>query len=148
MAKDYKRGADYILYLNTASQATPTWAIIAAASEIDLATNPDDIEVRERGMDMGHLQGEDDPAITFTLLEDEGDANVETIIAALFSGALTEIAVSRGLIAGAGVKWWRLESCLRGVSLGAARGDPAAYDVEARRHANSDFALLRTANAP
>lgn len=143
MAKDYIKGASYKLYLNTGSQASPTWALIAAVGDIDVSSNPDDVEVPERGMDMGHLQGEDDPAITFTLFEDAGDSNVETLIAALFSGALKEIAVARGAIATTGVKFWRLEACLMGVKNTAARGDTASYDVEAKRHANSDFAMSR-----
>jgi hypothetical protein len=143
MAKDYIRGADYRLYLNTGSYVSPTWVNIAAASEIDVATNPDDVTVPERGSSTGHLQGEDDPAITFTLLEDAGDANVETLIAAMFSGDMEHIAVSRGDIETTGTRFWHLEACLMGVSLGAARGDAAQYAVEARRHANSDNDLVR-----
>lgn len=143
MAKTYTRGADYRLYLNTGSYGTPTWTEIKAVGDIDVTSNPDDIEVPERGMDMGHLQGEDDPAITFTLYEDSGDANVETLIAACYSGAMKEIAVSRGLIATAGVKYWRLEAVLMGVSVAAARGDASAMEVTAMRHANSDYPLSR-----
>lgn len=94
-------------------------------------------------MDMGHLQGEDDPEITFTLLEDAGDANVETLIAACYSGAKVEIAVARGLIATTGVKFWRLEACLMGVSASGERGSPASMAVSARRHANSDYPMSR-----
>jgi hypothetical protein len=147
MAKDYIKGASYNLYLNTGSYGTPTWTLIKAATDIDVASNPDDVEVEERGMDMGHLQGEDDPAITFGLNEDAGDSNVETLIAALYSGAMKEIAVARGLIATSGVKYWRLEACLMGVNLSAPRGSVAAYDVEARRHANSDYAMTRNTAA-
>lgn len=147
MAKDYIKGASYLLYLNTGSYGTPTWTQIKAVGDIDLASNPDDVEVPERGMDMGHLQGEDDPSISFTLFEDAGDTNVETLIAALYSGASKEIAVSRGAIATTGNKYWRLEACLMGVTLSAARGDVAQYDVEARRHANSDYAMTRNTAA-
>lgn len=147
MAKDYKRGADYNLSLNTGTYASPTWVQIKAVTDIDLTSNPEDIEVPERGMDMGHLQGEDDPEITFALLEDVGDANVTTLIAALYSGALKEISVSRGLMSGSAVKYWRLESCLMGIKLTAARGDPASYDVSARRHANSDYPMSTATTA-
>ena len=147
MAKDYVKGAAYRLYLNTGTYASPTWAEIKAAGDIDLASNPDDVNVPERGMDMGHMQGEDDPSISFTLFEDAGDSNVETLIAALYSGAMKEIAVARGSIATTGVKYWRLEACLMGVTLAAARGDAAQYAVEARRHANSDYAMSRNTAA-
>lgn len=147
MAKDYVRGADYKLYLNTGSYGSPTWTEIKAVGDIDVSSNPDDVEVPERGMDTGHLQGEDDPSITFTLFEDKGDTNVETIVAALYSGASKEIAVARGVISTTGVKYWRLEACLMGVKLTAARGDAASYDVEVKRHANSDYAMTRNTAA-
>lgn len=147
MAKDYIKGAAYLLYLNTGTYGSPTWAQIKAVGDIDVASNPDDVQVPERGMDMGHLQGEDDPSITFTLYEDAGDTNVEALIAALNSGAQKEIAVARGSIGTTGTKYWRLEACLMGVSLNAVRGDVAQYDVEARRHANSDYAMSRNTAA-
>lgn len=143
MAKDYKKGADYRLYLNTGSFASPTFVEIKAVGDIDVASNPDDVAVPERGGPTGHLHGEDDPAITFTLFEDSGDSNVETLIAATLSGALTRIAVARGPIATSGTKYWHLEACLMGTNLGAARSDPSQYDVEARRHANSDNPMTR-----
>jgi hypothetical protein len=147
MAKDYKRGADYRLYLNTGAYASPSWVLIKACGDIDVASNPDDVQVPERNGPTGHLHGEDDPAITFTLFEDAGDSNVETLIAAIFDGSMKHIAVTRGDIATSGTKYWHLEACLMGVNLGAARGDPAQYDVEARRHANSDNPMVRATAA-
>lgn len=144
MAKSYVRGADYIFYYDTAGVfGSPTWVEVKAVGDIDVKSNPDDVEVPERGMDTGHLQGEDDPSITFTLFEDTGDANVVLLIAALYSGASVHIAVSRGAIATTGARWWHLEACLQGVNLGAGRGDVAQYDVEAKRHANSANAMAR-----
>lgn len=143
MAKDYKRGADYRLYLNTNTRASPTWAEIKAVGDIDLGSNPDDIEIAERGIDTGHLAGELDPEITFTLFEDAGDSNVETMLAATLSGAMKEIAVSRGAIATTGNKYWRLEALLLGTQSNCARGEAASYDISARRHANSDYGLTR-----
>jgi hypothetical protein len=142
MAKDYKKGADYRLYLNTGSYASPTWAEIKACGDVVADPNPDDITIPERGQDMGHLQGEFDPSFTFTLFEDVGDANVESLIAAIFSGAMVHLAVSRGLIATAGTKYLHMESLLRG-GVTANRGDAASYDVTANRHANSDNGLVR-----
>lgn len=147
MAKNYIKGASYNLYLNTGSQGSPTWILIKAVGDIDVKSNPEDVEVPERGIDTGHLQGEKDPAITFTLFEDQGDTNVETMIANGFAGALTEIAVARGLIATTGVKYWRQESVFMGIDLGAKRADVAGYDVEAKRHANSDYAMTRNTAA-
>lgn len=143
MAKDYMKGAGYNAYLNTGSQGSPTWALLKGIGGINLKSNPDDVEVPERGIDMGHIHGEKDPEITFTLYEDKGDSNVETIIAALFSGDMKEIAVARGAIGTSGVKYWRQESSLMGVDLSAERADPSAYEVVAKRHANSDYAMTR-----
>ena len=56
---------------------------------------------------------------------------------------MKEIAVARGLLSTNGVKYWRLEACLMGVASSAGRGDPASLDVEAKRHANSDYAMTR-----
>ena len=148
MAKDYKKGDDYKLYLDTAnSWDTPTWVEIKAASELTLDRVPADVEVPERGEDTGHLHGKADPVISFTLLEDAGDANVETLIAAIHnddnSTNMVHLAVSRGDIATATTKYWHMEAVLLGAPLSAGRGEPASYDVEAKRHANSDHTLTR-----
>lgn len=145
MAKQYIKGASYKGYLNTASQSTPTWVFIKQMGDIDLATNPEDVKIPERGTDDGHLKGERDPEISFNLMEDAGDTNIETMIAALDAAAntLVEIAIARGDITVTGTKFWRQESCLMGVKLAAKRGDVAQYDVSAKRHGNSDYAMTR-----
>jgi|SRR3972149_818842 len=142
MAKDYKKGADYRLYFNTGSYATPTWAEIKACGDVSADPNPDDVTVPERGMDMGHLHGEKDTSFTFTLYEDVGDTNVETMIAAIYSGVMVHLAVSRGDIETALTKYLHMECLLRG-GVTANRGDAASYDVTANRHANSDNGLVR-----
>lgn len=143
MAKDYQKGASYILYYDTAaSWGTPTWAEIKAVGDLSAELNPDDVVVPERGGNTGHMHGEGDPAFTFTLFEDAGDANVETLIAALYSGVQVHLAVSRGAIATVGTKWLHLECVLR-APLGANRADPSSYDVTANKHANSDNNLTR-----
>lgn len=144
MAKSYKRGDDYRLYLNTGTQGSPTWTRITAVSDIAVDFAPSDIVVPEQGISDGHLQGYGDPAITFTLFEDTGDSNVGTIITNMYAGTLTEIAVSNGDITTSGTKYYRLESVLIGVPLNAARGEPASWDVEAKRHANSVADFTRT----
>ncbi|MCP4228870.1 MAG: hypothetical protein GY771_01810, partial [bacterium] len=97
MAKDYQKGDDYKLYFNTATYATPTWAEIVAADDIAVEINKSDIEVPERGIDTGHLQGKGDGTLSFTLMEDTGDTNVESMIAAVLTDAtMIHLAVSRG----------------------------------------------------
>jgi hypothetical protein len=143
MAKDYKKGASYVLNFDTASSwASPTWVTIKACGDLGCDPNPDDVVIPERGSDTGHLNGEKDPSFTFNLFEDAGDTNVETLIAAIYSGAMVHLALSRGPIATAGTKWVHMECVLR-APLGAARPDPSAYDVTAYRHANSDNNLTR-----
>ncbi len=142
MAKDYRKGASYRLYLNTGTYASPTWVEIKAVGDVSADPNPDDLTVPERGQDMGHLQGEFDPSFAFQLMEDAGDTNVETLIAAIYSGVMVHLAVSRGDIETAATKYLHMECVLRG-SLSANRGDVASYDVTANRHANSDNGLVR-----
>lgn len=143
MAKAYKRGDDYKFYLNTGSYGSPTWTQIKAVADLSVDWAPSDIVIPESGIGDGHLQGYGDPAITFTLFEDTGDANVETLIAAMFSGAMKEIAAANGAIATTGTKFYRLEAVLTGVPLSVPKGAPASFAVTAKRHANSDYDLTR-----
>lgn len=146
MAKDYTKGDKYRLYLNTGTYASPTWAQIAAYADPTVDPAKGDVEVPEQNQDTGHLHGVGDPVISITLLEDEGDTNVETLIAASVSGDLTHIAISRGDITTTGTKYWHLEACIF-APLSASRGDAASYDLEAKRHANSDVSLVRATAA-
>jgi hypothetical protein len=144
MAKDYKKGQDYTLHLNTGTQGTPTWVKIIAVADIALDVGPSDIVVPVQGLSDGHLAGYGDPAITFTLFEDAGDANVETLIAAIFAKQMKEIAISNApLMTTSPSKNYRLESAFIAAPLAASKGEPASFAVEARRHANSDFDLTR-----
>ena len=126
---------------------TPVWEEIKAVD--DLAVDPQvaDIAVNDREADTGHLHGKTDSLFSFTLLEDIGDTNVETMIAALIDdSAMIHLALSRGVIATSGVKYWHAECVLFG-GLTASQGDAASYDVEARRHANSDNGFVRATAA-
>lgn len=138
MPKNYKRGDDYLIYLNTGSHASPTWGLIKAAVDPSFDPEKSDIVVPEAGSSDGHLQGYGDPAISFTLNEDAGDANVTAILAASESGAMIELAIANGPIATTGTRYHRLEACVTAAPLSAGRGNPASWAIEARRHANSD----------
>lgn len=138
MAKDYKKGADYIFLLRTGgSYASPTWTVIKAIGDISVDPNPDDVVIPERGSNTGHLNGEADPTITFRMFEDAGDLNVETIAAAVNTNTMVHIAIARGNIATTGTKWFDLECILR-APLDANRGDPSGWEITAQKHANSD----------
>lgn len=142
MAKNYQKGDDYKLYYDTAdSWSAPTYVEIKAVG--DLAVDPGiaDVEVPERGSSTGHLQGDGDPSITFTLFEDAGDANVTALIDAIHDGSMVHLAVCRGT----GTPGWHMECCLVGAPFSASRGEPAGYEVEAKRHANSDNDFTREA---
>lgn len=142
MAKNYIKGAAWRLYLNTGTHPSPTWTEIKAVADVGSDLQPDDVAVPERGIGTGHLNGESDPLITFTLFLDTGDTNVETIVAALYTGAMIELAICPGAITTAGLKALRLEALVR-APLAANRADPTSYDVSAFRHANSDYDLTR-----
>ncbi|MGD9632653.1 MAG: hypothetical protein AB7I57_18325 [Pirellulales bacterium] len=142
MAKNKIKGASWKLYLNTGTRVSPTWVEIKDCGDVNADNQPDDVTVPERGMGTGHLNGENDPLITFDLFLDTGDSNIETMVAAIYSGAMVEIAVCPGPIATAGLKALRLESLLR-APVNANRSDVTTYNVSAFRHANSDFDLTR-----
>jgi hypothetical protein len=147
MAKSYLKGDDYRLYLNTGSYGTPTWTRVKAVNDLAVDFAPSDIVVPEQGISDGHLQGYGDPSITFTLFEDTGDTSVTAIVTAMLAGTMKEIAVSGGDIATTGTKYYRLESCFTGVAHKQSRGEPSQWDVEAKRHANSDNEFTRATAA-
>jgi hypothetical protein len=143
MAKAYKKGSKFLLYLNTGSQGSPTWGLINAVTNLNSNCNPADIVVEEQNMPDGHLHGEQDPEITFQLNEESGETNVETLIAAIHSGDMKEIAYANGPIATAGTKYLRLEACFFAPQ-SSERGAVSKYDVTAKRHADSAFGMTRT----
>lgn len=140
MAKDYKRGDDYLVYLNTGTQAAPVWVLIKEAVNVALAENPTIIKVPEAGMNDGSLKGFGDPQFTFTLNKNKGNANVTTIITAAKAGTLKEFAIADGPIATVGTEYARLESLIDFPKT-ANRGAAASYAITLYRHANSDFDL-------
>ena len=143
MAKDYKKGDDFRLYLDTADDwSSPTWAEIKAFTDPSIDPGKGDIEVTPQASDAGHLQGNGNATISFTLLEDEGDSNVGTIITRSLSGAMTHLEVAAGDITTTGTKYWHMEACLFS-SNSASRGDVSQFDIEAKQHANSDNELTR-----
>jgi hypothetical protein len=144
MPKDFVKGADYKLYLDTAGNwASPTWVEISAVGDITVDPQKADVSIPERGLETGHLHGHGDPVFGFTLYEDVGNANIETLIAAIHSGAMVHLAVSRRNIATGGSKYHHLEAVLYGSPLAAGRDDPSSWEVQAMRHANSDNELTR-----
>lgn len=142
MPRDIAKGASYRLNLNTGSFASEVWAAVPSVGDLGVNPNPEDVVVPDRSTDTGHMHGNLDPEFTFTLYEDMLNANVETLIAALHSGAMTHLAVSRGSMAVDAVKFVHMESCLF-ADLSANRPDPSSYNVTARKHANSDNAFAR-----
>ena len=143
MAKDYKKGDQFRLYYDSASNwALPTWVEIKAFVDPTIDPAKGDVEVSPQSGDTGHLHGNGDPTISFTLLEDEGDANVGTLISNSLNGTMTHLAISAGNIAVIGTKYWHMECALYAPN-SASRGDVSQFDLEAKRHANSDNTLTR-----
>lgn len=141
MAKNYKRGDDYYVYLNTGTQASPTWVLIKAAVNPSIDEAPAIIKVPEAGSNDGSLRGYGDPVLSFTLNKDKGDTNITTILTAAKAGTMKEFAIADGLIATAGTEYVRMESLISAYPLGASRGEPGSYSITLNRHANSDFDL-------
>ncbi len=141
MAKDYKRGDDYFVYLNTGTQASPTWVLIAEATNPTLDEASTIIKIEEAGKNTGNLKGYGDPVFTFRLNKNKGNANVTTILTAAKAGTLKEFAIADGPIATPGTEYARLESLIGAFPLGANRGEGANYQITLYRHANSDFDL-------
>ena len=144
MAKDFKRGDDYRLYLNTGSWASPTYVWLKSAVDLAVDEAPTDIAVEETGMSTGHLQGYGDPSITCTLNENRGDTNVATLLTAMRAGTMKEIALCNGPIATAGTNIYRLEAIATGFPLSASKGSVASWGVDFKRHANSDNDLTHS----
>jgi hypothetical protein len=143
MAKDHSKGDEWRLYLDTADNfASPTWAQIKAFVDPGVDPEKADIEITPQNEETGHLQGPGNPVFTFTLQDDKGDANVQEIIDALYSGVMIHLAISRGNIATATVKYYHMECCLF-APMSAPRGAVSSHEVEARRHGNSDNPLTR-----
>lgn len=141
MAKDYKRGDDYLVYLNTGSQGSPTWVLIAEAVNPSIDEAPAIIKIPEAGKNDGSLRGYGDPVITFELGKNKGNSDVTTILTAAKAGTLKEFAIADGPIATAGTEYVRLEALITAFPLSANRGDGGKYQVTLNRHANSDYDL-------
>lgn len=144
MPKNYLKGDDFKLYLNTGTYATPVWTLLKCFKDLAYDPAKADIVVEEHGASDGHLQGYGDPTFSFTLFDDAGDTNAQALVTAAEAGTLKELAVANGAIATSGTKYWRLECCLTSSALSANKGEAASYSIEARRHANSDNDISRT----
>ena len=143
MAKTYQAADIYRLYYDSASSwGSPTWVQVEAFSDVTVDPARGDIEIPEQNADTGHLQGNGDPVISFTLYEDTGDSSVTAMITNLLAGTITHIAIAAGDITTNGTIYWHMEACLFAPN-GLSRGEPSMWEVEAKRHANSDNTLTR-----
>ena len=141
MAKDYKKGDDYFVYLNTGTQVTPVWALVAEAINPSVDEAATIIKIEEAGKNTGSLKGYGDPILAFQLNRNKGNANVTAILTAAKAGTLKEFAIADGPIATTGTEYTRLEALIASFPLTANRGSGASYAITLHRHANSDFDL-------
>lgn len=141
MAKDYKKGDDYLVYLNTGTQATPVWALIAEAINPTVDDGATIIKIEEAAKNTGSLKGFGDPVLAFQLNKNKGSSNVTAILTAAKAGTLKEFAIADGPIATTGTEYTRLEALIGAFPLSASRGNGASHAVTLHRHANSDFDL-------
>jgi hypothetical protein len=142
--RNFRKGSKYRVYLSTSGNyASPTWAHIKCVpGTVVLNPNPTDIAVEGREDDVGHLHGDKDPSFAFTLNMDDADSNVETILAAMHSGAMLHLAIAAGNIATNGTKYQHMQCVLFGPE-NADRASVAQLEITANRHANSEFNLAR-----
>lgn len=134
MAKDYLKGEDYSLYIDTSSTwGGATWVKLKAIGDLSVDLAPGDVEVPERGLPTGHLHGDGDAVISFTLFEDTGDSNVDEIIDSIYDGTAVHLAVATA----EGEPYWHMECCLTGGPMSANRGELVAWEIEAKRHGDS-----------
>ena len=147
MTKNYKKGDDYKFYLNTGTQSVPVWSLLKCVKDLQFDPAKADIVIEENGASDGHLHGYGDPLFSATIFEDAGDANCADIYDAADAGDMIEIALANGPIATTGTKFYRLESCVTGSPLSANKGEAASRAMEFRRHANSDFDLIKSVAA-
>lgn len=143
MAKKHKRGDDYLIYVNTGTQVSPTWGLCKSAVNPTFDPQKADIVIQEAGMSDGHLQGYGNPQIGFRLNNQKGDALVQDIVDAKESGDIIELAFADGPIATTGTVYYRLEACVTGGPLNANRGEGAGWDITVNRHADSEFDLTK-----
>ena len=151
MAKRYILGDEFRLYYNIATYSSANWKIINAADSISVDYGKTDVTVAERGPPTGHLQGVADPVISFTLLNDVESTYAQQLIDRIDSAIdpttlapyLIHMAVSNGDITVTGTKYYHMECILLGGALTADQGGVSSFDIEARRHANSDYGLVR-----
>ena len=151
MAKRYILGDEFRLYYNIGSYASQNWKIINAADSISVDYSKADVPIAERGQPTGHLQGVADPSFSFTLLNDVESTYVQQLIDRIDSAIdpatsapyLIHLAVANGDISTTGTKYYHMECILLGGALTADQGGVSSFDIEARRHANSDYGLVR-----
>tara|TARA_Y100001963_G_scaffold77259_1_gene107108 strand:+ start:132 stop:599 length:468 start_codon:yes stop_codon:yes gene_type:complete len=151
MAKRYILGDEFRLYYNIGSYASQNWKIINAADSISVDYSKADVPIAERGQPTGHLQGVADPSFSFTLLNDVESTYVQQLIDRIDSAIdpetsapyLIHLAVANGDITVAGTKLYHMECILLGGALTADQGAVSSFDIEARRHANSEYGLVR-----
>ena len=151
MAKRYILGDEFRLYYNIGSYASQNWKIINAADSISVDYSKADVPIAERGQPTGHLQGVADPSFSFTLLNDVQSTYVQQLIDRIDSAIdpetsapyLIHLAVANGDITVAGTKLYHMECILLGGALTADQGAVSSFDIEARRHANSEYGLVR-----
>lgn len=99
-------GGECKLYYNTATNASPTWALITRAIDVSDNLTMDDVDASSRVSDWkAHLAGQKDLEITFTYRKKQG---TDTIFAALVAAATAktqiQFAVMDGLMADTGVQ--------------------------------------------
>lgn len=82
IAADTITGADCKLYRNTATHASPTWALIDEAQDVTINWAVDKAETSDRGSRFkNYSQGNIEVSISFTMNYKRGNSNFSTLIA-------------------------------------------------------------------
>lgn len=103
-------GLDMLLYRNTGTNGSPTWALIENVGDLTGPDSMDKIELPRRKTAIKQYEpGQRDISFEWDMIKDETDTQFTALRTAYAAKTLTEFAFANGPIATAGTKYFRVE---------------------------------------
>jgi len=137
-----KLAEDCVLYYNTASYASPTWAEICNVKDLTLSMEHGETDVTTR-CGTGYREfvaGLTDVSIEFAMLYDPSNTPWEALRAHFFAKTIEEFLVLDGLDSVAGSKGLRLHAFVKSFSRNETLGEAVMTDVVIRPAPNANAA--------